>query len=65
MPVQYTGAVGIVSRCVADIGKKKREEEAEDYELDFNELCECTTTMYIYMQVVYFCLLLSESTQTA
>ena len=37
-PVQYTGAVGIVSRCVADIGKRKREEEAEDYELNFSEL---------------------------
>lgn len=38
VPVQYTGAVGIVSRCIADIGKVKREEEAEDYELNFDEL---------------------------
>ena len=38
MPVQYTGAVGIVSRCIADIGRRKREEEAEDYELNFEEL---------------------------
>ena len=39
VPVQYMGAVGIVSRCIADIAKKKREEEADDYELNFNELC--------------------------
>ena len=40
-PVQYTGAVGIVARCVADIGKRKRQEEAEDYELNFTELGMC------------------------
>ncbi|CAI8027036.1 Maestro heat-like repeat-containing protein family member 1 [Geodia barretti] len=38
VPVQYTGAVGIVSRCIADIGKGKREEEADDYDLNFDEL---------------------------
>ena len=38
VPVQYTGGVGIVSRCLAEIGKTKREEEAEDYELNFDEL---------------------------
>ena len=36
--MQYTGAVGIVSRCIADIGKGKREEEADDYDLNFDEL---------------------------
>ena len=41
VPVQYTGAVGIVSKCIADIGKVKREEDAEDYELNFNELGMC------------------------
>lgn len=48
VPVQYTGATGIVSRCVADIGKRKREEEADDYELNFDELCEhaCVATVY-------------------
>lgn len=38
--MQYTGAVGIVCRCVADIGKRLREEEGEDYELNFEELGE-------------------------
>ena len=38
VPVQYTGAVGVVSRCIADIGKGKREEEADDYDLNFDEL---------------------------
>ena len=66
VPVQYTGAVGIVSRCIADIGKKKREEEAEDYELNFDELsmwrkyiCDVQCILYMYL-FSYF----SELTQT-
>ena len=66
VPVQYTGAVGIVSRCIADIGKKKREEEAEDYELNFDELsmwrkyiCAVQCILYMYL-FSYF----SELTQT-
>jgi hypothetical protein len=38
VPVQYMKAVGIVSRCIADIAKRKREAEADDYELNFDEL---------------------------
>ena len=38
--MQYTGAASIVCRCVADIGKRLREEEGEDYELNFEELGE-------------------------
>lgn len=52
VPVQYTGAAGIMSRCVADIGKRKREEEADDYELNFDELCE-----HARVATVYFALL--------
>ena len=38
VPVDYTLAAGIVCRCVATIGAKKREEEAEDYDINFDEL---------------------------
>ena len=38
MPVKYTQSLGIVCRCVAEIAAQKREEEAEDYYLDFEEL---------------------------
>ena len=38
MPVEYSEAVGIVCRCLADIAGKKKEQEAEDYELNFEEL---------------------------
>ena len=34
--MEYTLAAGIVCQCVAAIGSKKREEEAEDYELNFD-----------------------------
>ena len=43
VPVQYMKAVGIVSRCIADIAKRKREAEADDYELNFDELSECSS----------------------
>lgn len=38
VPVEYSEAVGIVCRCLADIAGKKKEQEAEDYELNFEEL---------------------------
>ena len=59
MPVQYTGAVGIVCRCMADIGTTKREEEADDYELNFDELGQWGSGvmyMYMYMCAVLLCL---------
>ena len=61
MPVQYTGAVGIVCRCIADIGTTKREEEADDYELNFDELGQWGSGvmcmyMYMYMCAVLLCL---------
>ena len=40
VPVDYTLSVGIVAKCVATIGDKKREEEAEDYELNYEEMGE-------------------------
>ena len=43
VPVEYTLSVGIICRCVAYIASKKREEEAEDYELNFEELGERTS----------------------
>ena len=50
MPVQYTGAVGIVCRCMADIGTRKREEEADDYELNFDELGQWGSgVMYMFL----------------
>ena len=54
VPVQYTGAVGIVSRCTADIGKVKREEEAEDYELNFDELGKFLIFFRIYCLTKFF-----------
>ena len=47
VPVQYMRAVSIVSRCIADIAKKKREAEADDYELNFDELSECIHCIYL------------------
>ena len=38
VPVGYTRSLGIVCRCVADIAAQKRENDAEDYNLDFEEL---------------------------
>ena len=38
MPVQYTSSVGIVCKCVADIASQKRTEEADDYDLNYEEL---------------------------
>ena len=43
VPVQYMRAVSIVSRCIADIAKRKREAEADDYELNFDELSELSS----------------------
>ena len=38
VPVEYTNAMSIVCRCVSAIASKKRSEEDEDYELNFEEL---------------------------
>ena len=35
IPEQYTRGFGMLTRCVHHIASKKRAEEAEDYELDF------------------------------
>lgn len=35
VPEKYTEAAGVVCRCLATIANKKREENAEDYELDY------------------------------
>ena len=34
-PVEYTGALGVVCKCVASIGFKKRKAQAEDFKLDY------------------------------
>lgn len=65
--MQYTGAAGIVSRCVADIAKRKREEEADDYELNFDELCEHACPVTVYFALLQYSdgvCLPSEPTQT-
>ena len=36
--MEYTLSTGVVSRCIAAVGTKKRKEEAEDYELNYEEL---------------------------
>lgn len=36
-PAEYTEAFGILSRCVAHIGGKKRESDVEDYFINFEE----------------------------
>ena len=38
VPVEYTQSVGIICRCVTYIASNKRAEEAEDFELNFEEL---------------------------
>ena len=35
VPEQYTRGFGMLTRCIHHIASKKRAEEAEDYELDF------------------------------
>jgi hypothetical protein len=35
VPEKYTEAAGVVCRCLATIANKKREENAEDYDLDY------------------------------
>lgn len=35
VPEQYTQAGGVVCKCLAHLANKKREEKAEDYELDY------------------------------
>ena len=37
-PVEYTEAIRIVCRCISAIAGKKREQNAEDYEITFEEL---------------------------
>ena len=36
VPEQYTRGFGMLTRCIHHIASKKRAEEAEDYELDFD-----------------------------
>lgn len=40
-PAEYTEAFGILSRCVAHIGGKKRESDVEDYFINFEEQGGC------------------------
>ena len=55
MPVGYTRSLGIVCRCVADIAAQKRENEAEDYNLDFEELGMCVfCTMFCSYACVHY-----------
>ena len=35
VPEKFTDGAGVLCRCLATIAKKKREENAEDYELDY------------------------------
>lgn len=35
IPEKYTEASAVVCRCLATIANKKREENAEDYDLDY------------------------------
>lgn len=37
VPEQYSNSVGAVCRSLAHLAQKKREENAEDYEIDFDE----------------------------
>lgn len=36
-PAEYTGALGVMCKCVASIGFKKRKAGDEDYKLNFAE----------------------------
>lgn len=38
VPEQYTEAGGVVCKCLSHLANKKREERAEDYELDYEVL---------------------------
>lgn len=35
VPEQYMDAQGVVCKCLAHLATKKREEQAEDYEIDY------------------------------
>jgi len=37
IPIQYTEALSIVTKCTAFVAGKKRESEAEDYMIDFDK----------------------------
>jgi len=37
IPIQYTEALSIVTKCIAYVAGKKRESEAEDYMIDFDK----------------------------
>jgi hypothetical protein len=37
IPIQYTEAISVVTKCTAYIAAKKREAEAEDYMIDFDK----------------------------
>ena len=51
VPVGYTRSLGIVCRCVADIAAQKRENDAEDYNLDFEEL-GMSVPLYMHMHFI-------------
>lgn len=36
VPGQYTEALGVLCKCVAHLGKTKREKEAPEYMIDFD-----------------------------
>ncbi|GAM28545.1 hypothetical protein SAMD00019534_117210, partial [Acytostelium subglobosum LB1] len=36
-PIEYTGAAAIVAKCIGHIASNKREQEAEDYYIDFDK----------------------------
>ena len=36
-PMEYTEAFGILTRCIAHIGGKKRDSDADDYFINFDE----------------------------
>lgn len=54
VPVQYTLSTGIVCKCVADIGLKKKEKQDEDFTINFEELgnhgCHCIDMPAIHCQ---------------
>lgn len=57
VPEQYTEAGGVVCKCLSHLANKKREERAEDYELDYEVLGKTIVycTLYIDIAAKFSC----------
>ncbi len=46
VPPAYTNAVGIVARCVSDIGSEMRQSNSEEYDINYEEMGMCVCVVW-------------------